>query len=71
MNENQKQGSAGYGVLGFCFPLVGLILYLVWKDEKPGDARYAGIGALIGVVASAVLFIISMMLGLLSTAQGF
>ena len=28
-------GSIGWGVLGFCIPIVGLILFLVWKDQKP------------------------------------
>ena len=27
-------GSKGWGLLGCCFPLIGLILFLVWKDEK-------------------------------------
>ena len=46
-------------VLGFFWPLVGLILYLVWKDMTPLKAKSAGKGALIGVivsVASAILF---------------
>ena len=48
-------GSAGWAVLGFFFPLVGLILYLVWKDSKPLSAKQAGKGALIGVIVSVVL----------------
>jgi hypothetical protein len=46
-------------VLGFFWPLVGLILYLVWKDKTPLKAKSAGKGALIGVivsVASTILF---------------
>lgn len=43
-------GSIGWGVLGFFIPLVGLILFLVWKDTKPNSAKVAGIGAIIGVV---------------------
>ena len=35
-------GSFGWAVLGFCFPLVGLILYLVWKSNKPLSAKKAG-----------------------------
>lgn len=41
-------GSIGWGFLGFCIPLVGLILFLVWKDSKPLSAKKAGIGAIIG-----------------------
>lgn len=47
--------STGFAVLGFFFPLIGLILYLVWKDESPLKAKSVGKGALIGVIVSAVL----------------
>ncbi len=62
-NENDK-GGFGWGALGFFIPLVGLILYLVWKGEKPKTAKAAGKGALIsvilGIVIYALVFIISM-----------
>ena len=48
-------GSFGWAVLGFCFPLVGLILYLVWKNNKPFSAKKAGIGALVGFVLNLIL----------------
>ena len=32
-------GSIGWTVLGCCIPLVGLILFLVWKDQKPDTAK--------------------------------
>lgn len=51
-------GSAGWAVLGFFFPLVGLILYLVWKDRKPLLAKMAGKGALISVIVGAVIGIL-------------
>ena len=42
----------GFAVLGFFIPLVGLILYLVWKDSTPLRAKSAGKGALIGFITS-------------------
>ena len=48
-------GSIGWWFLGFFVPIVGLILYLVWKDEKPLSARRAGWGALISVIVGGVL----------------
>ena len=48
----------GWGVLCFFLPLVGLILYLVWKDEYPNRARMCGKGALIGVITSLATGII-------------
>jgi small-conductance mechanosensitive channel len=56
-NYEQKP-SFGWGVLGFFVPIAGLILYLIWKDEKPLTARLAGKGALISVIVSVVLWII-------------
>ena len=41
-------GGFGWGLLGFCFPVIGLILFLVWKDSRPVTSRVAGIGALFG-----------------------
>jgi len=49
-------GSFGWAVLGFFFPIVGLILFLVWKTEKPVSAKQAGMGALVSVVAAVVLW---------------
>ncbi len=43
----QDASSFGFGVLGFCIPIVGLILYLIWKDKTPLKAKSAGIGALV------------------------
>lgn len=54
----QDTGSFGWAVLGFFVPLAGLILWIVWKSEKPLSAKKAGMGALVGVIASVVLTII-------------
>ncbi|HIU61528.1 MAG TPA: zinc ribbon domain-containing protein [Candidatus Coproplasma excrementigallinarum] len=40
----------GWSVLCFFFPVVGLILFLVWQDTLPLRARACGKGALIGVI---------------------
>lgn len=57
-------GGFGWGLLGFCFPVVGLILFLVWKDNKPRTGKAAGKGALISVIVSVVLYVITMALGI-------
>ena len=41
-------GSIGWAILSFFIPIVGLILFLVWRTTKPKTAKVAGIGALIG-----------------------
>ncbi|MCR4593787.1 MAG: zinc ribbon domain-containing protein [Clostridiales bacterium] len=54
----EDTGNAGWGVLGFFFPLVGLILFLVWKDTRPNDSKMAGKGALIRVIVGTALVVI-------------
>ena len=49
--------SGGLKFLSFCIPLVGLILYLTWKDQKPISAKAMGKAALIGFIVSFVLSI--------------
>lgn len=56
--QSADTGSFGWAVLGFFFPLVGLILYLVWRTEKPVSAKQAGMGALVSVVATVALWIL-------------
>lgn len=54
----QDSSSFGYALLGFCIPIVGLILYLIWKDSTPLKAKSAGKGALVSVILSVVFYII-------------
>ena len=54
--------SMGFAVLGFFIPLVGLILYLVWKDQFPLKARSCGKGALIGVISQVAVSILCFIL---------
>lgn len=62
-NTNDKGGFL-WGLLGCCIPLVGLILFLVWKDNKPKTAKAAGIGAIVGVVVVVVEYILLAVFGL-------
>ncbi len=48
----------GFAVLSFFIPLVGLILYLFFKDCYPLRARSCGKGAIIGFVTEVVLTIL-------------
>jgi hypothetical protein len=51
----QEKGNFGWGVLGFLIPIVGWILYFVWKNTRPGDAKMAGIGGLIGFAVNMII----------------
>lgn len=60
--------STGFAVLGFFFPLIGLILYLVWKAETPLKAKSAGKGALIGFIVSIVLSLLYVIIASIAVA---
>ena len=49
-NKDNDRAGFGWVLLGFCIPLVGLILFLVWKDEKPITAKSCITGAAISIV---------------------
>lgn len=53
----QDAPSVGFAILSFCFPIVGLILYCVWREVLPKRARSAGMGGLIGFIIGIVLVI--------------
>lgn len=53
------------GVVSCCFPIVGLILYFLWKDEKPKSAKLVCYWMLGGLAAWVILYIIMFGLGLL------
>lgn len=59
--------NTGMTVLGFFLPIVGLILYLVWKNDTPLKAKSALKGAIIGFCVSVgfsiIMFIASFALG--------
>jgi hypothetical protein len=50
-------------MLGFCIPLAGLIIFVVYNGVKPNTARSAGMGAL-------VMFVIRVALGISFTLMG-
>lgn len=71
MEENNNvvdNGGVLWGLLGCCIPIVGLILFLVWKDQKPKTAKAAGIGALISVVLGIVCYILMFVIAGLGAA---
>jgi hypothetical protein len=56
-NPNDKK-SIGFGILSFFIPLVGLILFIVWRKEMPKKAKSAGIGAIVGIVVWVIFWIV-------------
>lgn len=70
--QSNDTGNFGWAVLGFFIPLVGLILYIVWQKERPKDAKFAGIGALVGFVLGIIanIFLMPIIIGILEQIMG-
>lgn len=56
-------------ILSFCcIPLLGIILFFVWKDQQPTAAKWAlwsGLASIgVGIIIYAIFFIFSIALGL-------
>lgn len=65
--EDDKK-SGGFAFLCFLIPVLGLILYLVWKDDYPLKAKSCAKGAIIGVIFGIVGSIVG---GILGAVIGF
>ena len=62
--------SIGFAILGFWAPVVGLILYLVYKNTAPMKARSAGKGALIRICIPCVILVVAIFFGLIMSVLG-
>lgn len=61
--QTDSEGSTvGWGILGFFIPIVGFILWLIWKDEHPARAKSAGIGCLVSICLGVVGVIVYVVL---------
>lgn len=54
-----------------CFPIVGLVLYLVWKDSKPKSASAVCKWAIGGLVAGVIIYILAAAVGAATAFSGF
>ena len=64
------KGDFGWGLLGCFMPIVGVILYLVWSDERPKTARAVGIGAITCVAIVIVCYLLIMLVGMIVNPYG-
>ncbi len=63
----RDEPNTGFAVLGFFFPIVGLILYLVWMHTMPLRAKSCGKGALIGVITEVALSVLIIIMVVVTT----
>lgn len=47
INTFVDRGNPLIGICSFFIPVMGLILFLIWRKEKPRSAKHAGLGALV------------------------
>ena len=59
-NRPAKEDGSSFwwGLLGFLIPIVGLILYIVWRNDYPLRAKSVGKGALAGVITVILLYVL-------------
>lgn len=62
-----EEGSYWWGLLGFFIPLVGLVLFLVWRTTFPKSSRGAGIGALVSVIIRLLFFAFVLFIGVITS----
>lgn len=70
-NPNGTQDTdsvAGWACLAFCFPIVGIIIYCIWANTRPKNAKTVLTAAVVSFVLGIIFYIISFILGL-STAD--
>ena len=67
---NMDAPSVGYGILCFFFPVVGLVLYLVWKDQYPQRAKSCGIGALVSVILTVLIYVCYFIVAIIAISSG-
>lgn len=60
--ESDEGNTFLWGLLGFLVPIVGLILFISFKKDRPKASKSAGKGALISAILGVVLSIISVII---------
>jgi uncharacterized membrane protein YvbJ len=69
--KRTDDNNIGYGFLGFFVPVAGIILYFLWKDSQPRNARNCGIGALVSLCSGVFMSIIAIVIAILIPALTF
>lgn len=65
-NNTSSTPSFVWAIVGFLVPVAGLILFIMWKEDRPKDSKVAGISALV----STILYVIYMIIMVLVMVLG-
>ncbi len=55
--DNSGDSDAIFVIISFIFPFVGLILFLIWKDEHSKRSKSIGYASIIGLVIGFLLWV--------------
>ncbi|MBU5227520.1 zinc-ribbon domain-containing protein [Clostridium senegalense] len=50
------------GIVSCCFPIVGLILYFLWKDDKPKSSKLVCNWMLAGIIVWVTIYLVCFIL---------
>lgn len=57
--RSEDRGGCGILVASFLFPLLGIVLTILWAKEKPRSSRAALIGTVLAIIIIAFLILLS------------
>lgn len=63
-SNQYDKSSYQFAIIGFVFPLIGLILYFAWNNSSPKRAKSCAKGAITGVIASILAVIAYCIIGM-------
>lgn len=56
--RKEEEGSVfGWSVLGFLIPIVGLVLWIIWKKDEPRKSTAARNGFIAAIILDVILVI--------------
>ena len=59
----EDTSNVGWALLGFFVPVAGIVLYFVWKNQKPKTAKKCITGFFVNLGISIILVILSILAG--------
>lgn len=63
----KEKASFAWAVLGFFFPIAGLVFFIVWRKAHPDVSLRAGIGALVGAIVEVIATIFAIIISIIAT----
>ena len=69
--EDKNKSYFGFGFLSFFVPMLGLILFALWREEKPRGSKICGLSALVGFIISIVVYVIFYVIYIMIMIEGY